>query len=158
MEAEKAGYPIALMARVLGVTRAGFYAWGARGARRRARAAGRRELDRLVAWELTRFQPGLRCWQDHCRAASLRGAGGGLGCGGLDEASGLVGGEPVSSAGLRVRSGRLMIMRTAVGVSGTRARLTRCGSRASPICVAVRGGCTCVPCGTLTRGVCWGGR
>lgn len=28
MEAEKAGYPIALMARVLGVTRAGFYAWG----------------------------------------------------------------------------------------------------------------------------------
>ncbi|WP_391484516.1 IS3 family transposase [Actinomyces urogenitalis] len=54
MEAEKAGYPIALMTRVLGVTRAGFYAWGARGARRRARAAGRRELDRLVAWELTR--------------------------------------------------------------------------------------------------------
>lgn len=28
MEAEKAGYPIALMVRVLGVTRAGFYVWG----------------------------------------------------------------------------------------------------------------------------------
>lgn len=54
MEAEKADDPIALMARVLGVTRAGFYAWRARGARRRARAAGRRELDRLVAWEFAR--------------------------------------------------------------------------------------------------------
>lgn len=54
MEAEKENYPIALMARVLDVTRQGFYAWRARSGKREYRAAGRRELDRLVAWEFSR--------------------------------------------------------------------------------------------------------
>ena len=49
MEAEKARYPIALMARVLEVTRAGCYAWRSRGQQRAVRASRQRELDHHVA-------------------------------------------------------------------------------------------------------------
>lgn len=48
MAAQEANYPIALMAKVLGVTRAGFYAWKKRGPGRDKRRRLRMQLDRLV--------------------------------------------------------------------------------------------------------------
>ena len=51
MDAQKASYSIALMARVLGVTRAGYYAWKSRASHRGERALVRRRLDEAVAWE-----------------------------------------------------------------------------------------------------------
>lgn len=38
VDAEKAGYPIALLCRALGVARAGYYAWRSRGPSRHAQA------------------------------------------------------------------------------------------------------------------------
>ncbi|WP_406708633.1 IS3 family transposase [Trueperella pyogenes] len=49
MEAKKASYPIALMARVLGVSRQGYYQWRARRQARRRRALAQAEFDRVVA-------------------------------------------------------------------------------------------------------------
>ena len=49
MDAEKADYPIALMARVLGLTRQGYYAWLKRKDVRQERAEGRRAFDRHVS-------------------------------------------------------------------------------------------------------------
>ena len=51
MDAQKASYSIALMAKVLGVTRAGYYAWKNRAPQRGKRALVRRRLDEAVAWE-----------------------------------------------------------------------------------------------------------
>ena len=51
MDAPKASYSIALMAKVLGVTRAGYYAWKSRAGQRAQRAVARRRLDEAVAWE-----------------------------------------------------------------------------------------------------------
>ncbi len=51
MDAQKASYSIALMAKVLGVTRAGYYAWKNRAPQRGKRASARRRLDEAVAWE-----------------------------------------------------------------------------------------------------------
>ena len=51
MDAQKASFSIALMARVLGVTRAGYYAWKSRASHRGERALVRRRLDEAVAWE-----------------------------------------------------------------------------------------------------------
>ena len=51
MDAQKASYSIALMAKVLGVTRAGYYAWKSRVGQRAQRAVARRRLDEAVAWE-----------------------------------------------------------------------------------------------------------
>ena len=48
MEKQKANYPIALMARILGVTRAGYYAWRKRGVARERQSFRRREFDRHV--------------------------------------------------------------------------------------------------------------
>ena len=39
------------MAKVLGVTRAGYYAWKSRAPQRGERASARRRLDEAVAWE-----------------------------------------------------------------------------------------------------------
>ena len=39
------------MAKVLGVTRAGYYAWKSRAPQRGRRASARRRLDEAVAWE-----------------------------------------------------------------------------------------------------------
>ena len=50
MDAQKASYSIALMAKVLGVTRAGYYAWKNRAPQRGKRASARRRLDEAVAW------------------------------------------------------------------------------------------------------------
>lgn len=54
MDAQKATYPISLMARVLGVTWQGYYAWQCRAGARARRSEQRRELDRVVAWEFDR--------------------------------------------------------------------------------------------------------
>ena len=51
MDAQKASYSITLMAKVLGVTRAGYYAWKNRAPQRGERASARRRLDEAVAWE-----------------------------------------------------------------------------------------------------------
>ena len=51
MDAQKASYSIAVMAKVLGVTRAGYYAWKRRASHRDERALVRRRLDAAVAWE-----------------------------------------------------------------------------------------------------------
>ena len=51
MDAQKASYSITLMAKVLGVTRAGYYAWKNRAPQRGKRASARRRLDEAVAWE-----------------------------------------------------------------------------------------------------------
>ena len=51
MDAPKASYSITLMAKVLGVTRAGYYAWKSRATQRGRRASARRRLDEAVAWE-----------------------------------------------------------------------------------------------------------
>ena len=51
MDAQKASYSITLMASVLGVTRAGYYAWKSRAPQRGRRASARRRLDEAVAWE-----------------------------------------------------------------------------------------------------------
>ena len=51
MDAQKASYSITLMAKVLGVTRAGYYAWKNRASHRGERALVRRRLDEAVAWE-----------------------------------------------------------------------------------------------------------
>ena len=51
MDAPKASYSITLMANVLGVTRAGYYAWKSRATQRGRRASARRRLDEAVAWE-----------------------------------------------------------------------------------------------------------
>ena len=51
MDAQKVSYSIALMAKVLGVTRAGYYAWKRRASHRGERALVRRCLDEAVAWE-----------------------------------------------------------------------------------------------------------
>ena len=51
MDAQKASYSITLMAKVLGVTRAGYYAWKNRAPQRGKRALARRRLDEAVAWE-----------------------------------------------------------------------------------------------------------
>ena len=51
MDAQKASYSITLMAKVLGVTRAGYYAWKNRAPQRGKRALVRRRLDEAVAWE-----------------------------------------------------------------------------------------------------------
>ena len=51
MDAPKASYSITLMASVLGVTRAGYYAWKSRAPQRGERALVRRRLDEAVAWE-----------------------------------------------------------------------------------------------------------
>ena len=51
MDAQKASYSITLMASVLGVTRAGYYAWKNRAPQRGWRASARRRLDEAVAWE-----------------------------------------------------------------------------------------------------------
>lgn len=48
MEAQKADYPIGLMARVLGVTRAGYYSWVKRKDVRQDRAEDQRAFDRHV--------------------------------------------------------------------------------------------------------------
>ena len=48
METQKAHYPITLMARILGVTRAGYYAWRKRGVARERQSFRRREFDRHV--------------------------------------------------------------------------------------------------------------
>lgn len=49
MAAQEANYPISMMARLLGVTRAGFYAWKHRARARQKRRDERIELDQLVA-------------------------------------------------------------------------------------------------------------
>ena len=51
MDAQKASYSITLMSKVLGVTRAGYYAWKNRASHRGERALVRRRLDEAVAWE-----------------------------------------------------------------------------------------------------------
>ena len=51
MDAQKASYSITVMAKVLGVTRAGYYAWKNRASHRGERALVRRRLDEAVAWE-----------------------------------------------------------------------------------------------------------
>ena len=51
MDAQKASYSITLLAKVLGVTRAGYYAWKSRATQRGRRASARRRLDEAVAWE-----------------------------------------------------------------------------------------------------------
>ena len=51
MDAQKASYSITLMASVLGVTRAGYYAWKNRAPQRGKRASARRRLDEAVAGE-----------------------------------------------------------------------------------------------------------
>ena len=51
MDAQKASYSITLMAEVLGVTRAGYYAWKNRASHRGERALARRRVDEAVAWE-----------------------------------------------------------------------------------------------------------
>ena len=51
MDAQKASYSITLMAKVLGVTRAGYDAWKNRAPQRGKRASARRRLDEAVAWE-----------------------------------------------------------------------------------------------------------
>lgn len=51
MDARKASSSVALMAKVLGVTRAGYYAWKNRASHRGERALVRRRLDEAVAWE-----------------------------------------------------------------------------------------------------------
>ena len=51
MDAQKASYSITLMAKVLGVTRAGYYAWKNRAPQRGKRASARRRVDEAVAWE-----------------------------------------------------------------------------------------------------------
>ena len=51
MDAPRASYSITLMAKVLGVTRAGYYAWKNRASHRGERALVRRRLDEAVAWE-----------------------------------------------------------------------------------------------------------
>jgi putative transposase len=48
MEAEKANYPVQRMARLLRVSRSGFYAWRGRSSEVSARAVGRAELDGKV--------------------------------------------------------------------------------------------------------------
>ena len=47
----RASYLIALMAKVLGVTRAGYDVWKSRVGQRAQRAVARRRLDEAVAWE-----------------------------------------------------------------------------------------------------------
>ena len=47
----RASYSITVMAKVLGVTRAGYYAWKNRAPQRGKRALARRRLDEAVAWE-----------------------------------------------------------------------------------------------------------
>ena len=51
MDAPKASYSITLMAKVLGVTRAGYDAWKNRAPQRGQRALAHRRLDEAVAWE-----------------------------------------------------------------------------------------------------------
>ena len=51
MDAHKASYSITLMAKVLGVTRAGYYAWKTERPTRGERALVRRRLDEAVAWK-----------------------------------------------------------------------------------------------------------
>ena len=51
MDAQKASYSITVMAKVLGVTRAGYYAWKTERPTRGERALVRRGLDEAVAWE-----------------------------------------------------------------------------------------------------------
>lgn len=51
MDAHKASYSIAVMAQVLGVTRAGYDAWKTARPTRGERALVRRRVDEAVAWE-----------------------------------------------------------------------------------------------------------
>ena len=51
MDAQKASYSFTLMAKVLGVARAGSYAWINRASHRGERALVRRRLDEVVSWE-----------------------------------------------------------------------------------------------------------
>ena len=55
MEAEKANYPIQRMARLLGVSRSGYYAWRRRSSKESKRAAGRAEFDARRSGGLTRI-------------------------------------------------------------------------------------------------------
>ncbi|MBW3590678.1 MAG: IS3 family transposase, partial [Actinobacteria bacterium] len=48
MDAEKAKHPIAVMARVLGVSTSGFYGWKAKGSKLSARAARDEELTETI--------------------------------------------------------------------------------------------------------------
>ena len=56
MEAKKATYPIALMARVLGVSRQGYYQWRARSRARHQRELARAEFDRVVGCVFADYQ------------------------------------------------------------------------------------------------------
>lgn len=51
MDVQKASYSIALVAKVIGVTRAGYYAWKRRVGLRAQRAVARQRLDEAMAWE-----------------------------------------------------------------------------------------------------------
>lgn len=69
MEAEKASYPVAAMARVLGVSRQGFYAWCKRSQGRACRQRARDVLDGRVAQV---FRDSRRTYGCRRVAASLR--------------------------------------------------------------------------------------
>lgn len=56
MEAKKAIYPIAVMARVLGVTCQGYYQWRAHWKARHERVLARGEFDRVVACAFEDYQ------------------------------------------------------------------------------------------------------
>lgn len=153
MDAQKASYSMTLMAKILGVTRAGYYAWKNRVGQHVQHAAARQRLDEAVAWEHevsvdTYETPRIQCALTH---------------GGVD-----VGVRAVAASMRRLgltslharprpakRGGRpLWPMRTTAPTSGTKARLTACGSRTLPTCAARTAGSTCAPCARHTRAEC----
>ena len=131
MDAQKASYSITLMAKVLGVTRAGYYAWKNRAPQRGKRASARRRLDEAVAWEhevsggtygAPRIRHALaRAGVDvgvRAVAASMRRQG----LTGLNTHPR----RPGAAGGIR------WPMRITAPASGTKAPWTACGSRTSP--------------------------
>ena len=153
MDAHKASYSITLMAKVLRVTRAGYYAWKNHVGQRPQRAVARRHLDEAVTWEYEvsvgtygapRIRHALmRAGVDvgvRAVAASMRHQG----------LTGLHARPRPAKRGER----RPMAHETTAPASGTKALLTACGSRTLPTCAARKAGSTCAPCAMRTRVEC----
>ena len=153
MDAQKASYSITLMANVLGVTRAGYYAWKNRAPQRGKRASARRRLDEAVAWE--HEVSGGTYGAPRIRHALTR-AGVDVGVRAIAASmrrQGLTGLNTHPRPARRGRRGRWP-MRITAPASGTKAPWTGCGSRTLPTCAAPKAGSTCAPCAMRTRVEC----
>ena len=141
MDAQKASYSITVMAKVLGVTRAGYYAWKNRASHRGERALVRRRLDEAVAWE--HEVSGGTYGAPRIRHALTR-AGVDVGVRAVAASMRRQGLTGLNTHPLPARAGGVRWpMRTTARASGTKAPWIGCGSRTLPTCAAPKAGSTC---------------